>query len=159
MENLEANRLTQSLFQVIKRLPHLRLEALPIPGLTKSEHELLVVLRINTNNEKSMLTASEVAGLLQITPAGGTHLFKPLETAGYLTRITDARDRRKTLLGLTEKGVEVSDSLLAEINRQIGELIDYLGLEDSRNFIRLLGKVFDFITPGLLDVNERENSR
>ena len=160
MKNTNIEQHSQSLLQLLKRLSHLKLNAQPIPGLTKSEHEFLVVLRFNTNDEKSMLTASEIAGLLQITPAGGTHLFKPLERAGYITRKPDTKDRRVTLIGLTEKGIEATDALLADINKQVGDLINYLGQEDSQNFIRLLAKVFDFITPGLAVVeNENGNAR
>jgi DNA-binding MarR family transcriptional regulator len=150
IEDQAAIHLTQTLFQVVKRLPHLHLNVRPIEGLTKSEHELLVILRFNINDDKTMLSASEVAGLLQITPAGGTHLYKPLESAGYIVRIQDPKDRRVMLIGLTGKGMEVTDALLTDLQREMTGLIEYLGEADSRAFIGLLAKVFDYITPRAL---------
>lgn len=145
IKDVTALTLTQDLFHLIKRLPHLRLNVEPIDGLTKSEHELLVVLRMNVNGDRPMLSASEITNLLQITPAGGTHLFNPLIKAGYLRRMQDPRDRRIGLIGLTKKGLETTDTLLAAVQGQITGLIDYLGEADSRLFIRLLSQVFDYL--------------
>jgi len=145
IKDVTALTLTQDLYRLIKRLPHLRLNVEPIDGLTKSEHELLVVLRMNINGDRTMLSASEITNLLQITPAGGTHLFNPLIKAGYLRRMQDPRDRRIALIGLTKRGMETTDTLLAAVQGQITGLIDYLGEADSRLFIRLLSQVFDYL--------------
>jgi len=141
------HHLTQDLFQLIKKLPRLHLNVQPIEGLTKSEHELLVVLKFNSSEDKTTSTASEITNLLRITPAAGTHLFNPLEKGGYIFRIPDPKDRRVTLIGLTEKGAETTDLLLADVQGQIDGLIEFLGQEDSKTFIRLLTKVFEYITP------------
>jgi len=146
--------LTQNLFQLLKRIPHMRLNVQGIPGLTNSEHELLVILKFNITEDKKMLSASEITNLLHITPAGGTHLFKPLEQAGYITRVQDSKDRRITLIGLTDKGMETTNTLLADIQGQINGLINYLGEADSRAFIRLLTKVFDYLS--LVDESEND---
>lgn len=154
-----AIRLTQDLFQLIQRLPHLQLNVRPIKGLTKSEHEMLVVLRFNTDDEKTMLSASELTNLLHITPAGGTHLFNPLEKAGYIIRMPDPKDRRISLIGLTENGIKITDALLGEISEQINGLVDYLGEGDCRIFIGLLSKVFDYLAPQPGEQIESEHGR
>jgi DNA-binding MarR family transcriptional regulator len=152
-------QLTQDLFTLFKRLPHLKLNVQPIQGLTNSEHELLVVLRFNTTCDKTMLSASEITGLLHITSAGGTHLFNPLEKAGYITRMQDPRDRRITLIGLTEKGIATTNALLEEIHAQFGGLIDYLGEDDSKTLICLATKVFDYFAAQPAGQKESENGR
>jgi DNA-binding MarR family transcriptional regulator len=146
IKNNAATHLTQEIFQLLKRLPHLRLNVQHIEGLTRSEHGLMVVLRFNITREKTMLSASEITDLLQITPAAGTHLFNPLEKAGYITRTPDPKDRRFSLIGLTEKGQKITDVLLTDVHEQINSLVDYLGEEDTRMFIRLLSKVFDYLS-------------
>lgn len=159
IQDTQIIHITQDLFQLLKRLPHLRLDVSPIKGLTNSEHELLVVLRFNTTREKTMLSASEVTDLLHISSAGGTHLFKPLERAGYITRMQDPRDRRITLVGLTEKGLETTDMLLADIYKQFGGLVAYLGEEDSMALIRLVTKAFGYFTVQTTIQKESENGR
>lgn len=151
--------LTQDLFQLFKRLPHLKLNVQRIKGLTNSEHELLVVLRFNITSDKTMLSASEITNLLHITPAGGTHLFNPLEKAGYITRMQEPRDRRITLIGLTEKGIETTNALLADIHEQFDGLVDYLGEEDSKTFIRLITKAFNYFASQPAVQNESDNGR
>jgi DNA-binding MarR family transcriptional regulator len=137
-------RLTQDLFQLVKRLPHINFNVDRIQGLTNSEHEMLVVLRFNTSGEKTALSASELTQLLHITLSGGTHLFTPLERAGYITRSPHPKDRRITLVGLTQQGIETTDALLAAINAQFSGLIEYLGEEDSRALIRVVTKALDY---------------
>jgi DNA-binding MarR family transcriptional regulator len=159
IKNISATNLTQDLFQLFKRLPHLNLNVQPIKGLTNSEHELLVVLRFNTTSEKTLLSASEITNLLHITSSGGTHLFNPLEKAGYITRMQDPGDRRITLIGLTEKGIEITNALLAEIHKQFSGLIDYLGVEDSKTLIRLATKAFDYFSVKATVEKESVNDR
>jgi len=159
IKEISTTDLTQDLYQLIKRLPHLKLNIERIPGLTNSEHELLVVLRMNTNAEKPMLSASEISSLLHITPAGGTHLLNPLVRAGYLQRMQDARDRRIALISLTDQGIAAADTLLADLHGIIRGLIKNLGEDDSRRFIDLLSKVIDYLVAQPAPPNERKNDR
>ena len=157
-EDTVTYHLTQDLFQLFKRLPHLQLNIQPIKGLTDSEHELLVILRFNITSDKPMLTASEITRLLHITPSGGTHLFIPLERAGFITREQEPRDRRITRIGLTEKGMAATDALLKGIQAQFNGLIAYLGEENSKTFISLLGKAIDYfaLQPATQKVSEND---
>lgn len=56
----------------------------------------------------------------------------------------DPSDRRIALIGLTEKGIEITNALLSEIHKQFNRLVDYLGEEDSKTLIRLITKVVDY---------------
>jgi DNA-binding MarR family transcriptional regulator len=138
--------LIKELFQFIKRLPRLSLHLEHTEGLTRSEYSLLTVLRFNISEERKILSASEITSLMQITPAAGTHLFNPLERAGYIYREPDLRDRRVSLIGLTEKGFKLTDELIADVQDQLNGLIELLGEEDSKTFVRLLSKVYDYLS-------------
>ena len=138
--------LIKELFQFIKRLPRLSLHLEHAEGLTRSEYSLLTVLRFNITEERKILSASEITSLMQITPAAGTHLFNPLERAGYIYREPDLKDRRVSLIGLTEKGFKLTDELIADVQDQLNGLIELLGEEESKTFVRLLSKVFDYLS-------------
>ena len=79
--------LTQELFQLMKRFPRPKLKQSSIDGLTRSEYELLVMLVMSLGEDKTALSVTELSDLLQITPAGVTHLINPLEEAGYIKRL------------------------------------------------------------------------
>jgi len=132
------------LFRLMKRFPPLKLKSSVITGLTRSEYELLATLMLNLDDEKTALSVTELSNLLQITPAGVTHLVNPLEEAGYIERLPDPNDRRIVLIGLTDKGTETAEALIADVQEQVIGLINHLGEEDSQTFFRLLSRAIEF---------------
>lgn len=135
---------TQELFQIMKRFPRPKLKQSSIDGLTRSEYELLVMLVMNLDENKTALSVSELSDLLIITPAGVTHLINPLEERGYIKRLQDRNDRRIVLIGLTEKGTEVAETLIAEVREQLIGLVKHLGEEDSKTLVHLMSRVIEF---------------
>jgi DNA-binding MarR family transcriptional regulator len=138
--------LTCDLFQLMKQFPRPKLKQSSIDGLTRSEYELLVMLVMSLGEDKKAFTVTEISNMLQITPAGVTHLINPLEEAGYIERLQAPNDRRIVLIGLTEKGTNVAKSLISEVQEQLIGLINHLGEEDSRTLIRLMSKSIEFFT-------------
>ena len=136
--------LTQDLFQLMKQFPRPKLKQSSIDGLTRSEYELLVMLVMSFNEDKQAFTVTEISNLLQITPAGVTHLINPLEKARYIERLPDPKDRRIVLIGLTDKGTHVAKALISEVQENLIGLINHLGEENSRTLIRLMSKSIEF---------------
>jgi DNA-binding MarR family transcriptional regulator len=136
--------LTRELFQLMKQFPRPKLKQSSIDGLTRSEYELLVMLVMSFGDDKKAFTATEISSLLQITPAGVTHLINPLEKAGYIERLHDSNDRRIVRIGLTDKGTQVAESLISEVQENLIGLVNHLGEEDSRTLIRLMTKSIEF---------------
>lgn len=134
------------IFRLIKQfpLPRPKLKKNSIDGLTRSEYELLVMLVISLGDDKQAFTVTEISNLLQITPAGVTHLINPLEEVGYIERLQAPKDRRIVLIGLTEKGNQVADALILEIQEQLIGLVNHLGEKDSEILFRLLSKSINF---------------
>ena len=136
--------LTCDLFQIMKQFPRPKLKQSSIDGLTRSEYELLVMLVMSLEGDQQAFTVTELSNLLQITPAGVTHLINPLEDAGYIERLQNRKDRRIVRIGLTEKGTQVAQSLISEVQENLIGLVNYLGEEDSRTLIRLMSKSIEF---------------
>ena len=144
MKPRTARALAQDLFQLTKQFPRMRFQEAFIEGLTASEKGLLVMLVLNLDNKKKTLAVTDISNLLQITPAGVTHLLNPLEKQGYIERLPDAKDRRIVRIGLTRRGAEAGKTLVMEAQRQLMGLIDHLGEDDSRVLIRLLGRAIEY---------------
>ena len=151
MEEKNSLALAHELFQLIKRIPRLNLTQKTIGGLTRSEHELLVILLINFDDDTRALTVSEISSLLQITPAGVTHLINPLEQAGYIKRLGDPNDRRVVLIGLTDKGSRAANTLIADIQEHLIGLFNHLGEEDSMIFVHLMSRVLEYFEGQLIN--------
>ena len=146
MQEKNSLEIALEIFRLIKQFPRPKLKKDSIAGLTRSEYELLVMLVISLGAEKKTLTVTEISAMLQITPAGVTHLINPLEEAGYIERLQAPKDRRVVLIGLTEKGNQAADALILDIQEQLIGLVNYLGEEDSGTLFRLLSKSINFFT-------------
>ena len=146
MKEKESLAIALEIFRLIKQfpLPRPKLKKNSVDGLTRSEYELLVMLVISLGDDKQAFTVTEISNLLQITPAGVTHLINPLEEVGYIERLQAPKDRRVVLIGLTEKGNQVADALILEIQEQLIGLVNHLGEKDSETLFRLLSKSINF---------------
>ena len=134
--------LTHDFFQLMKQFPRIKIKN--TEGLTRSEQELLVMLVLNLNEDKRAFTVTQISNLLQITPAGVTHLINPLEESGYIERLPDPGDRRIVRIGLTDKGTQEAAELISDVQDEMAELVNFLGEEDSKTFIRLLSRLVDY---------------
>jgi DNA-binding MarR family transcriptional regulator len=130
--------LTYDLFQLMKQLPRLMFRQYSLDGLTQGEQGLLAMLVMNFDGSRQALKVTELSNLLQITPAGVTHLLNPLEESGHIERLQDPRDRRIVRVGLTDKGTQAAQVLMGAVQEQLAGLLDHLGEEDSKTLIRLL---------------------
>jgi len=102
------------------------------------------MLVINLDDTKKPSTVTEIGILLQITPAGVTHLLNPLEEIGYIERLQDSNDRRIVRIGPTDKATHAAAALLSGIQEQLIGLVDHLEEEDTKTPIRLMSEAIEF---------------
>jgi DNA-binding MarR family transcriptional regulator len=100
---------------------------------------------MNLDANTKALTVTELSTLLRITPAGVTHLLNPLEDLGCIERLRISTDRRVVLIGLTDKGQDIADNLLTDVQERLVGLIEHLGEEDTRTLVRLLLKMIAYL--------------
>jgi len=146
MERKDIVTIKQEMLQLLKGLSRLKWSQQPCPDLKPSECELLSILFLTTvGKSPPAVSASVLSTELQITPAGITHLVNPLEDAGYLQRQKDPNDRRKVLIGFTKKGYQLAESLIQIMLGKLGSLVDHLGEKDSREFVRIMSIVIEYL--------------
>lgn len=143
-EKKESLDMTREFFQLMKQFPNLKLKQSAIIDLTRSEHEFLVILKMNVDDQKTAISVSEISNLLKITPAGVTHLINPLEEKGFVKRLPAPNDRRIVLIGLTNKGTKTAEAIIADVQREVIDLVNYLGEEDSRTLVRLMSRALEY---------------
>lgn len=91
--------------------------------------------------EEDGLTQKELAAKLNITPATLTRMVQNLETNGFITRRTDAKDQRVTRIHVSEKGKQLKAGL--EVSRMNTEQLIFgsFSPEEGRIFEELLLRV------------------
>jgi DNA-binding MarR family transcriptional regulator len=93
------------------------------------------------------LSTTELAKRMHVSPPAITQLLNILEKKHLTERVKPDHDRRITNVVLTRKG----RSLLKHIGRgrrgsmMIGELLDYLGPDDSAELARLVERISEFM--------------
>ena len=90
-------------------------EAVDTAGLTMQQHQALLAIVGYPGRER--ISIGELAERLQILHHSAVGLVNRLEVQGLVEREQNHEDRRQVLIGLTEKGMEVLESL-ASIHRE-----------------------------------------
>jgi DNA-binding MarR family transcriptional regulator len=154
MPESTSSDIIQDLFRLIKRYQQIKMkQEASNYGLTRSEYELLGFLQLNLEAGKD-LPVSKLSSLMRITPAAVTHMVNPLEEKGFIERRAAPSDRRVVRIALTEQGAQAAESLLMTVQAQMSGLIQYLGEEDSREFLRLMTRALEYLSAQLDKPNE-----
>lgn len=107
-----------------------------IADIIASRGEDLALLLLHSRNDA--VYAGEFTTALGLTTGRVANLLKQMERKGYITRIPDTEDRRKICISLTETGIACAAEAHARMLKDYVWLLEGLGEQDSRQFIRVL---------------------
>ncbi|HTU72706.1 MAG TPA: MarR family transcriptional regulator [Trebonia sp.] len=127
-------QLADLLHRLTRRLRRGQAQQLAPLGLTPAQERALRV--ITRGDEPRRMT--ELAEQLGIVPRSLTTVIDALEEAGLVRREVDPRNRRATLVLLTDKGSAVRDDMREARRRAAEELFAPLAAEDREALARLL---------------------
>jgi len=119
------NSLSYGLFESIKEI-----------GLHPTEFALLEVLY-----HKGALPIQKIADKILITSGNMTYVADKLEKKGLLVRKNHKKDRRVTLLTLTEEGKRVMDEAFPKHYEHIKKLLDGLDMHEKDALLKLSKKL------------------
>jgi DNA-binding MarR family transcriptional regulator len=119
--------------QVSRRLRDLARQSLEPWEITPAQSRALGVLLRN-----GPLRLSELADRLRIVPRSTTDVVDALEARGLVERRPDPHDRRATLVGLTEHGVRVGESVRAAREAEAERFFGALSPADRADLTRIL---------------------
>lgn len=105
--------------------------------LTAAQFNALLVLRAAGDDG---LLMSEIGKRLVVTRSNVTGLVDRLERQGLVARCAH-RDRRATVVRLTDSGAKALKRTLPQHARMLAELTGCLGVRDKQTLIRLLTKL------------------
>jgi DNA-binding MarR family transcriptional regulator len=107
--------------------------------------ELMVLFCIKKSGQSEMMV-SEISKRLHVKAPTVTQLINELESKGHVERITNASDRRSVWIKVTEVGEEIIQRAEQEIQKKYSGLVDYLGEEESKQFISTLNKMYAYFS-------------
>lgn len=86
-------------------------------------------------------TPGELMQNAECTAARLTAIAKSLESKGFVKRIQNSEDKRSTIIEMTSEGISKFMLLQKEAIESILNLIEKLGENDAREFIRLVQRL------------------
>jgi DNA-binding MarR family transcriptional regulator len=103
--------------------------------LTPAQYNTLRILR---GAGPDALTCGEIGERLVSPGPDVTRLLDRLEQVGLVTRLRDPEDRRVVRARITEKGLDLLETLDEPVGRMLARLLGNLGQERLRTFVTLL---------------------
>ena len=110
---------------------------------SRGELAALRMLELREGGEHPM-TPGELSQELGLTTARIANLLKSLERKGLVRRDHDSEDRRRVFVTLTDAGRAFGREKQQEMHTMALRLIDHMGEDDAREFVRLLGRMVTF---------------
>ena len=86
-------------------------------------------------------TPREISQRFNITVARVSTVLKHLETKQLITRSINPTDKRKFIFELTDLGRQKVTELSQDRYNDLIDLVEYLGEEDAKDYIRILKKL------------------
>jgi DNA-binding MarR family transcriptional regulator len=83
---------------------------------------------------------------LNLAPPTVTPMINSLEENGFIERVGSKEDRRVVYIRLTQMGQSFLDEKENHFKSNINKLVNYLGEEDAKTFIRIVRKTADFLS-------------
>jgi DNA-binding MarR family transcriptional regulator len=136
--DVPADGLGDALGAVARRLRSASMAAFAQYDVTPSQVRAIRVLATHGG-----VRSSELAQHLKIAPRSATEVVDALEAKGLVERSPDPSDRRAILLGLTDRGRELSDEVRRARGAESERMFERLTATDRANLARILRKLQD----------------
>jgi len=127
------------IWRVSRYLERARKERLAELGTDRVALDVLAMLR--RSGPPYRRTAGELTHASLITPGGVTQRLEKLERAGLVTRHTHPADRRRVEVELTPVGMQLVDSVLADLMEHESRLLDELSVAERDDLRRTLKRL------------------
>ncbi len=129
--------------QILETFDHANVEKLMnnLKFSLKGENLLLAILF----DLGGISTPSKLIENLDFTAARLSAITKSLEGKGFIKKMQNKNDRRSTIITITEEGSAYYDRLRQEILHNALNIIEQLGENDVREFLRILRKLMTIV--------------
>lgn len=119
-----------------KRLSKYEAIAMKKAGLTFGQFIVLEILF-----SKGALTISEIMEGVLTTSGNITVVIKNLRRDGFIEQVANPKDKRSSLISLTDKGSQLIGSILPEHFKNIEDSLSNLTREEKKQLINLVNKI------------------
>lgn len=128
------------IFNKLKNNTQISLDEM-LSNFNKGEIGVLSYLAFDENK----VTSGTLSEKLNVTTPRMASILNSLENKGYIKRICDETDRRKSLVTITQKGNELAQNVKNKLLKKIILVIKEVDQKDVREYIRISAKIKDIL--------------
>jgi len=94
---------------------------------------------------ESYLTMTDISKKMGHSTAAATGLVDRLEKLGYVQRLHASEDRRKVMVQITRKGIDLVDRMREDITGSLVDLMSELDKDEQKALLNSYGKLSTFV--------------
>ena len=134
--------------QLIQAFQHMKRGHSNLPKMPIRKSEMLTLMQIKKVCEinPSGIIFRDLASILNLAPPTITPLINTLVKKTFVERVRSEADRRVVYIRLTDKGRAFLDQSERHFNAGVHALVTHLGVADTSELIRIVGKASVFMT-------------
>ena len=132
-----------------------RKKAPPHEEISQTMRGEMAVLRLLAQEHMPM-TAGELSKTLHMTTSRIAAVLGSLEKKEMILRQSDADDKRRVQVVLTNKGGAFCQQKRLQVLTDMTHLLTQLGSEDAHHFVRIMKRIHQFTPPSPPDMHEQD---
>ncbi|MBC8569340.1 MarR family winged helix-turn-helix transcriptional regulator [Zongyangia hominis] len=136
----------QRLVELLALFGRANTSKIKFPGIKTTELNAIVCIKSQEDEHQEGIKTSDIGRLLGVTPPSITPVINSLEEQGYVTRLYSKLDRRVVRVKLTDRGEAVYEEARELMIQKNRGLMEYLGHDDSRQFVRILQNALGYMS-------------
>lgn len=127
------------------RIEHLNVFRSIAPNLTIRENNVLILLYFYDSEFGKTLTIKDISSFFDIKSSTAIQFVNSLEKQGYIIRVNDSKDKRVTLVTLTEYGKEVGKIITQKNNELVQKILETQEKEELEQAFQVIHKMINTI--------------
>ncbi len=135
------NKIAAEILGCMNKLHNTKIKPPAIGDLHSNEIGILIFLK---HSGRKNQTISDLSNAFGVTRSSITQLVNRLDELEYVQKTVDENDRRSVFVSLTIKGAGVVMKMDRHRQNNIEQLVEFLGDEDSKTLVRLLGRIAEY---------------
>ena len=142
------------------RIEHLNVFRSIAPNLTIRENNVLILLYFYDSEFGKTLTIKDISSFFDIKSSTAIQFVNSLEKHGYIVRMNDPKDKRVTLVTLTDYGKEVGKIISKRNHEMVQKILatqEKEELEQAFNVIHKMINTIESIPIETLSYRKEEN--
>ena len=142
---MTTKQIFDDILKLFLRIEHLNVFRSIAPNLTIRENNVLVLLYYYESEFDKTLTIKDISCFYEIKSSTSIQFVNSLEKYGYIVRMNDPKDKRVTLVTLTNYGKEVGKIISKRNHEMVQKILATQEKEELEHAFQVIHKMINSI--------------